>query len=60
MKTQNVWFKLGLSIIIFENILKSKFMKLFLRGGDEKLIVLPSDQQKKTQDFVLHCTFWGL
>ncbi len=39
MKPQHLWFKLYLSTLIIENILKSTFMRLFLGGCDEKLKV---------------------
>ncbi len=39
MKCQNLGFKLCLSILIIENILKSTFMRLFLGGYDEKFTV---------------------
>ncbi len=59
-KPQNLWLKHCLLILIIENILKSTFMRLFLRRCDEKLTAWHPDQWKKGQDFVIHYKFWGL
>ncbi len=54
-KPQNLWFKLCLSINFLNYIIQ-----FFLEVCDEKLTVWHPDQWKKSRDFVLHCTFWGL
>ncbi len=52
--------KLCLSILIIKNNLICTCMWLFLGGHDEKWTEWYPDRWKKGQDFVYHCTFWGL
>ncbi len=61
IKCQNLWFKLCLSILIAERILKTYIIFFFFLGRcDEKLTEWHPDQWNNGQNVELHPTFWGL